>query len=56
MHGFYVDTERGLVTFDLIIDFESKRKEQIRDQLIARMKELYPAYDFAVVLDSDISD
>lgn len=56
MHGFYVDTGRGLVTFDLIIDFESKRKEMIRDQLIARMKERYPDYDFAVVLDSDIRD
>ncbi len=56
MHGFYVDTERSLVTFDLIIDFKCDRKERIRDELIASMEEKYPEYIFAVVLDSDISD
>ena len=56
MHGFYVDTERGLVTFDLIIDFKSDRKERIRDELIAEMEKRHPEYAFAVVLDSDISD
>ena len=56
MHGFYVDTERGLVTFDLIIDFKCARKETIRDELIAEMKKRHPEYSFAVVLDSDISD
>ncbi len=56
MHGFYVDTERGIVTFDLIIDFKCERKERIRDELIAEMKKRHPEYSFAVVLDSDISD
>lgn len=56
MHGFYVDTEAGSVWFDLIIDFASKRKEEIRDEIVARMREKYPEYYFGVVLDSDISD
>ncbi len=56
MHGFYVDTERGLVTFDLIIDFNCDHKERIRDELVTKMSGLYPEYAFAVVLDSDISD
>ncbi len=56
MHGFYVDTDRKLVTFDLILDFKCARKEQIRDGIIAKMEKLYPDYTFAVVLDSDISD
>lgn len=29
MHGFYVDTDRMLVSFDLIIDFNSERKNDI---------------------------
>ncbi len=56
MHGFYVDTETASVWFDLIIDFSSKRREQIRDEIVARMREKYPAYTFGVVLDNDISD
>lgn len=56
MHGFYVEEEKRLVSFDLVIDFQSKRKPEIRDSLIEQMKRLYPAYGFAVILDSDFSD
>lgn len=56
MHGFYADTEKMLVSFDLIIDFKSERKSEIRDNLIGQMKQFYPEYDFTVILDSDFSD
>ena len=56
MHGFYMDAERQLVSFDLVIDFKSKRRIEIRDAVIEQMKNLYPAYDFSVILDSDYSD
>lgn len=56
MHGFYVDEDRNQVSFDLVIDFKSKRQFDIRDSLIQEMKKLYPAYDFTVILDSDFSD
>lgn len=56
MHGFYVDTNRMVVSFDLIIDFESENINEICEQLVNKMKKLYPKYDFAVILDSDFSD
>lgn len=56
MHGFYVDTDKKLVSFDLIIDFKSERKTEICDSLVEQMKQLYPEYDFAVIMDSDFSD
>lgn len=56
MHGFYADTEKMLVSFDLIIDFKSERKDELRDSLIGQMKQIYPEYDFTVILDSDFSD
>ena len=56
MHGFYVDDDKMLVSFDLIIDFQSERMHEIRDSLTEQMKQLYPAYDFAVIFDSDFSD
>lgn len=55
-HGFYVDEMKKLVSFDLIIDFRSERRLEIRDGLIEQMRKLYPAYDFAAILDSDFSD
>lgn len=56
MHGFYVDAERQMVSFDLVIDFKSKRRIEIREAMIEQMKQLYPEYDFSVILDSDYSD
>lgn len=56
MHGFYVDTDRMLVSFDLIIDFKSERKTEVCDRLSEQMKKFYPEYDFAIILDSDFSD
>ncbi|MCM1037855.1 MAG: cation diffusion facilitator family transporter [Ruminococcus sp.] len=56
MHGFYVDSGKMEVSFDLIIDFKSKRKIQIRDEIIKNMSESYPQYRFHAVLDNDFSD
>ncbi len=56
MHGFYVDTDNMSVFFDLIVDFKVKNSEELRDMVVARMRELYPDYTFRVMLDSDVSD
>ena len=56
MHGFYVDTDRMLVSFDLIIDFKSEQKTEICNDITEKMKQTYPEYDFTVILDSDFSD
>ena len=56
MHGFYVDTDRMLVSFDLIIDFKSEQKTEICDNIKEKMKQTYSEYDFTVILDSDLSD
>lgn len=56
LHGFYVDAEKKQISFDLIIDFKCQRKMAIRDNLIEQIKQLYPEYNFAVVLDNNFSD
>lgn len=56
MHGFYVDTERMFVTFDLIIDFKADDREGIMNQVVEKMGRAYPEYVFSAVLDGDISD
>ena len=56
MHGFYVDTEKMEVFFDLIIDFNSDRKLQIRDEIVKSVSGTFPQYRFHVILDNDFSD
>ena len=45
-----------LVSFDIIIDFKSENKTEIRDKLVEQMKHMYTDYDFSVILDNDFSD
>ena len=56
MHGFYVNEEKKAVSFDLIIDFKSERRQQIKDEILQKMSENYPEYKFSVILDNDFSD
>lgn len=56
VHGFYVDKENSNVYFDLIIDFEEENKEKIKEDIIKRIKSIYPEYNYNVIMDSDITD
>ena len=56
MHGFYADEEKKYVSFDLIIDFKSDRKQQIRDEILLGMSDKYPEYQFYAILDNDYSE
>lgn len=56
LHGFYVDKAKSNVYFDLIMEFEEEHKEEIRDEIIERIKAKFPEYNYNVILDSDITD
>lgn len=56
MHGFYVNEERKSVSFDLIIDFKSERKQQIKDEILQGISNKYPEYHFDAILDNDFSE
>ena len=55
MHGFYIDEDFRLVTFDLIIDFDANRAE-IKDKVLDEIQNKYPDYQFDAILDADYSD
>ena len=55
IHGFYVDKENNIY-FDLIIDFDERDREQIKNEISQRLKEKYPEYNYNIILDSDITD
>ena len=56
IHGFYVDEELKTISFDILIDFDEKDPEGIRESIIKRIKGLHPNYNFYVVIDNDFSD
>ena len=56
VHGFYVDDELHLISFDVIFDFEETEKEKIIKEIENKMQELYPNYLVNIVVDTDYSD
>ena len=56
MHGFYVDFDKNVINFDIIIDFRAEEPQKIRDELYNILVEKYRDYRFDIVLDMDFSD
>ena len=56
VHGFYVDKENNNIYFDLIIDFDCENPEKVKEQIVDKLKNKYPKYEYNVILDADFSD
>ena len=56
MHGFYVDHEKNLISFDIIIDFDEKNQEEIKNNILSEISSLHPEYNYFIVIDKDYSD
>ena len=55
LHGFYVDTEKKTMHFDVVISFDIDYKEAI-GIMMKEVQELYPDYSVQIVPDADIAD
>ncbi|MBR0468902.1 MAG: cation transporter, partial [Mogibacterium sp.] len=55
MHGFYIDEERKIIRFDVVMSFDVSHSEGIRT-ICEEVKEIYPEYDLVIVPDIDITD
>ena len=55
MHGFYADTEKKTLRFDVVVSFDADRKEAL-ETLYGEVRTLYPEYDVLIVPDVDIAD
>ncbi len=55
MHGFYVDTEKKSIRFDVVISFDIDRKEAL-EPLYREVGALYPDYELLIVPDVDVTD
>lgn len=55
VHGFIVNEEMKLVTFDIIVDFDADR-EKVKNEILAKIKEKHPEFDYYIIDDYDVSD
>lgn len=55
MHGFYADVEKKIVRFDVVLSFDVDRKEALKT-LYGEAAALYPAFEFLIVPDVDVTD
>ncbi len=52
-HGFYVDDQRKLVIFDLVIDYFYREKLKLKNRIVRKFRRAYPEYRCRVTLDLD---
>ena len=55
MHGFYLDTEKHTMRFDVVMSFDIDPKEGI-DIIRKEVGEAYPEYELNIIADVDIAD
>ena len=56
MHGFYIDKLDKYISFDIIIDFKIKNREEVYKQIYDEVQNKYQDYKINITLDIDISD
>ena len=56
MHGFYVDSDKMLISFDLVFDFSEKDAQKIIAEISQNLEEKYPKYRVNIIEDKDFSD
>ena len=54
LHGLYVYGKK--ITFDLIVSFDSKNRENVKNEIINKLKEDYKDYKIYCTIDSDYTD
>ena len=56
MHGFYFDKVEKSISFDIIIDFKIKDREELFKHIYEEIQDKYKDYKINIILDVDISD
>lgn len=56
IHGFYYNPESKLVSFDVVVTFESPDRDKTYKTIVEALEKKYPDYKFSVNMDVDLSD
>ena len=55
IHGFYAESEKKFISFDLVIEFSCDH-EKIKNDILDSLKEKYKEYTFYIVIDREYND
>ena len=55
LHGFYADTEKKTIRFDVVVSFDVDRKEAV-ETLTKEIHASYPDYELLIIPDADVAD
>ncbi|MBR3298118.1 MAG: cation transporter [Clostridia bacterium] len=55
MHGFYADSEKKTLRFDVVVSFDAPRREAM-ETLYREIGEMYPEYELLIIPDADVAD
>ena len=53
---FYLDDIDKTITFDIIVDFKIKNREEVYNEIYDEVQSEYKDYNVSITLDVDISD
>ncbi len=53
LHGFYIDTEKKQLTFDVILDLALPDREEKYKNIVRKVQEAYPDYTVSITMDLD---
>ena len=56
IHGFYADTEKKMMTFDMVLDFKVNDREKLSETIKSEILTEYPGYNIHITPDIDASD
>ena len=56
MHGFYIDFKDMFISFDIIVDFKIKNREEVYKEIYDEIQNKYKDYKINITLDIDMSD
>lgn len=56
MHGFYVNEEKKILRFDVVISFDAPNRQKVHREICDKVHEMYPDYTLAIALDTDFSE
>ena len=56
MHGFYFDEDDKSISFDIIIDFKVKNRDEVYKDIYNEVQKRYKDFTISITLDIDFSD
>lgn len=56
IHGFYVDIEKRIMRFDVVVSFEAGERRKIYNDVIDVISKKYPDYEIKVGMDTDFNE